>query len=80
MATNMTVTIEGRQVELSNLDKVLYPEAGFTKAHMIDYYRRAAPYILPHLAGRPVMLKRYPDGVTGASFTRRPAPLTGPTG
>ena len=78
MAANTTVTIEGRQVELSNLDKVLYPEAGFTKAHMIDYYRRAAPYILPHLADRPVMLKRYPDGVAGEFFYEKTCPAHRP--
>ncbi|GGM83957.1 hypothetical protein GCM10010106_33260 [Thermopolyspora flexuosa] len=62
------VTVGGRQLLLSNLDKVLYPEAGFTKAEVIDYYTRIAPVILPHLAGRPLTVKRYPDGVAGESF------------
>ena len=75
---NTTVTIEGRQVELSNLDKILYPEAGFTKAQVIDYYRCVARHILPHLAGRPVMLKRYPDGVTGEFFYEKTCPAYRP--
>ena len=78
MAANTTVTIEGRQVELSHLDKVFYPESGFTKAQIIDYYRRVAPYILPHLAGRPVMLKRYPEGVTGEFFYEKTCPAYRP--
>ncbi|MEN6333417.1 MAG: non-homologous end-joining DNA ligase, partial [Phycisphaerales bacterium] len=78
MATNTIVAIEGRQVELSNLDKVLYPETGFTKAQVIDYYRRVAPHILPHLAGRPVMLKRYPDGVAGEFFYEKTCPAYRP--
>ncbi len=61
------VDIDGRRLDLSNLDKVLYPASGFTKAQVIDYYRRVAPVMLPHLRGRPLTLKRYPNGV-GASF------------
>ncbi|HYS41621.1 MAG TPA: non-homologous end-joining DNA ligase, partial [Pseudonocardiaceae bacterium] len=52
----------------TDLDKVFYPSTGFTKAEVIDYYRRVAPVMLPHLAGRPVRLRRYPDGVAGQSF------------
>src|SRR5882672_11833885 len=62
------VDIDGRELSLSNLDKQLYPAAGFRKAEVIDYYRRVAPVMLPHLAGRPVRLRRYPDGVAGQSF------------
>ena len=57
------VEIDGRVVKLSNLDKVLWPEAGLTKGKMIDYYVRVAPVILPHLRRRPVTLRRFPDGV-----------------
>ena len=64
----MQTVIDGHQLKLSNLDKVLYPEAGFHKAEVIDYYVRVAPAILPHLAGRGVTLRRYPDGVDGPSF------------
>src|SRR3954469_24903075 len=59
----MEVDIEGRTVSLSNLDKVMYPRAGFTKGQVIDYYTRVAPVLLPHLRGRALTLKRYPDGV-----------------
>ena len=59
---------------LSNLDKVLYPEAGFTKGQVLDYYTRIAPVLLPHLAGRPLTRKRYPNGVDGAFFFEKNAP------
>ena len=75
------VEIEGRELSLSNLDKVLYPEVGFTKAEVIDYYRRIAPVMVPHLTGRPITLKRYPDGVEGQFFfERRTAHRTGRRG
>ena len=60
--------IEGRQLEVSNLDKVLFPEVGFTKAQVIDYYVRVAPVLLPHLAGRPVTFTRWPNGIEGQAF------------
>ena len=60
--------IEGRQLEVSNLDKVLFPEVGFTKAQVIDYYVRIAPVLLPHVAGRPVTFTRWPEGVAGQAF------------
>jgi len=62
------VQVEGRTIKLTNLDKVLYPEAGFAKGQMIDYYTRVAPAILPHLKDRPVTLKRYPDGTAPGSM------------
>jgi bifunctional non-homologous end joining protein LigD len=62
------VEIDGRQLQVSNLDKVLFPEVGFTKAQVIDYYVRIAPVLLPHLAGRPVTFTRWPDGVEGQAF------------
>jgi bifunctional non-homologous end joining protein LigD len=66
--------VDGRTVELSNVDKVLYPECGFTKGDVIDYYVRVSPYLLPHLAQRPVTLKRFPDGVEGESFYEKRCP------
>src|SRR5580698_7438051 len=63
---------------LSNLDKVLYPEAGFSKARVIDYYLRIAPVMLPHLAARPVTIKRYPEGVDGQFFYQKNAPAGTP--
>jgi bifunctional non-homologous end joining protein LigD len=66
--------VDGRQVSLSNLEKVLYPEVGFTKGQVIDYYARIAEVMLPHLDDRPVTLKRYPNGVEGQSFFEKHAP------
>ncbi|HXX90901.1 MAG TPA: hypothetical protein VEI83_11845, partial [Acidimicrobiales bacterium] len=60
--------VEGRRLSLSNLDKVIYPDAGFTKADVISYYLHVAPVLLPHLAGRPVTFTRFPDGVGAPSF------------
>ncbi|MER7501878.1 non-homologous end-joining DNA ligase [Nonomuraea pusilla] len=68
------VKVDGRDLILTNLDKVLYPEVGFTKAEVIDYYTRVAPVLLPHLRGRPLTVKRYPDGVTGPFFFEKNAP------
>jgi bifunctional non-homologous end joining protein LigD len=59
---------------LSNLDKVLYPAVGFTKAEIIDYYLRIGPTMVPHLTGRPITLKRFPDGVDGESFYEKNCP------
>ena len=64
----VVVEVDGRQLSLSNLSKVLYPETGFTKGEVIDYYTRIAPVMLPHIVDRPVTLKRFPDGVDGISF------------
>jgi len=60
--------VEGRRLSLTNLGKVLWPEAGFTKGQMIEYYVAVAPVLLPHLAGRPLTLRRFPDGVGGVSW------------
>lgn len=73
-----TITIEGKKLTLTNLSKVLYPETGFTKAHVIDYYRRISPYILPHLKNRPVTMKRYPQGVDAHFFYQKNCPLHKP--
>jgi bifunctional non-homologous end joining protein LigD len=67
------VDIAGRQLKLSNLDKVLYPASGFTKGQVIDYYARIAPVLVPHLAGRPLTLKRYPNGVDREYFFEKNA-------
>ena len=64
-----TVTeVDGRRLSLSNLTKPMYPDAGFTKGQVLDYYTRIAPVLLPHLKGRPLTRKRYPNGVDGAFF------------
>lgn len=72
--TESVIEIEGRSIKLSNLDKVLYPQAGFTKGQVIDYYVKVAPMLLPHLAGRALTLKRYPEGVTGFHFYEKNCP------
>ncbi len=74
----VTVQVEGRTLTLSNLAKVLYPEVGFTKGEVIDYYLRIAPVLLPHIAGRPLTFKRYPDGVAGKFFYEKNAPVHRP--
>jgi bifunctional non-homologous end joining protein LigD len=68
------VEIDGRRLKVSNLDKVLYPEAGFTKAEVIDYYVRIAPVLLPHIADRGLTLRRYPNGVDAPSFFEKRCP------
>jgi bifunctional non-homologous end joining protein LigD len=73
-AAAASVEVEGRELRLSNLDKVLYPAVGFTKAQVIDYYTRAAPVLLPHLRGRPLTLKRYPNGVDAPHFYEKECP------
>lgn len=74
MPAPQILEVEGRKLRVSNLEKVLYPEAGFTKAQVIDFYIRIAPALLPHLKDRPVTLKRYPDGVTGSHFYEKNKP------
>jgi bifunctional non-homologous end joining protein LigD len=73
-AARVQVEVEGRELSLSNLDKVLYPAVGFTKGQVIDYYTRIAPVLLPHLDGRPLTLKRYPNGVEGKFFYEKNCP------
>ncbi|HYF92844.1 MAG TPA: non-homologous end-joining DNA ligase [Symbiobacteriaceae bacterium] len=75
MATVRTqAAVAGRTLALSNLDKPLWPEDGITKAELIDYYTRMAPYLLPYLKGRPLVLTRYPDGIRGKWFYHKDAP------
>ncbi|HEX6880713.1 MAG TPA: non-homologous end-joining DNA ligase [Terriglobales bacterium] len=75
MPKNETVVdIEGKHLKLSNLDKVMYPEVGFTKGQIIDYYARIAPVLLPHLKDRALTMKRYPNGVTGMHFYEKNCP------
>ena len=72
--TKVAVQVDGRTLSLSNLDKVLYPEVGFTKGEVIDYYTRIAPVLLPHLASRALTFKRYPDGVDAQFFFAKNIP------
>jgi bifunctional non-homologous end joining protein LigD len=72
--TRKVVEIAGRRLSLSNLEKDLYPSYGFTKAHILEYYRRIAPFILPHLEDRALTLKRYPEGVEKDFFFEKRCP------
>jgi bifunctional non-homologous end joining protein LigD len=69
-----TVAVDGREVRLTNLDKVLYPETGFTKSEVIDYYARIAPVMGRHTAGRCVTFRRWPEGVDGPDFFEKNCP------
>ena len=69
-----TIEVQGKQLKLSNLEKVLYPATGFTKQQVIDYYVRIAPAMLPHLEGRALTRKRYPNGVDAEFFYEKNAP------
>ncbi len=77
--TAHNVRVGDRTFELSNLEKVIYPETGFTKAAVLDYYRRIAPFLIPHLKDRPLTLKRYPHGVDGPFFYQKQAPPNAPS-
>jgi bifunctional non-homologous end joining protein LigD len=70
----VAVDVAGRRIVLKNLAKVFYPESGFTKGDVVDYYVRIAPLLLPHLRGRPLTLKRYPEGVGGPFFYEKRCP------
>jgi bifunctional non-homologous end joining protein LigD len=72
------IEVEGRTLKLTNRAKAMYPRAGFTKGDLIDYYAQVAPVLLPHLAGRPLTLKRYPDGVEGECFYEKRCPAHRP--
>ena len=70
--------IDGRELSVSNLDKIFYPQRGFTKGQLIDYYVRIADAMLPHLRGRPLTMRRFPNGVEGKSFFEKHVPSHAP--
>ncbi|HEY1284762.1 MAG TPA: non-homologous end-joining DNA ligase [Solirubrobacterales bacterium] len=76
MSASRQVEVDGRELKLTNLDKVLYPKAGFTKGEVVDYYAKVAPAIIPHLTGRAVTLRRFPEGVENldAAFFEKRCP------
>lgn len=76
MATSQQVEVDGRELKLTNLDKVLYPATGFSKGEVVDYYAQVAPAILPHLRGRALTLRRFPEGVddSDAAFFEKRCP------
>jgi bifunctional non-homologous end joining protein LigD len=77
-SSSIKTTIGGRELSISNLDKVLYPATGFTKGQVIDYYMRIADVILPHISDRPLTLKRYPNGVDHTYFFEKHVPAHAP--
>src|SRR5262252_7192141 len=78
MPEKAELVVEGKRLNLSNLEKVLYPAAGFTKGQVIDYYVRIAPVLLPHLEDRPLTMKRYPNGVDKEFFYEKNCPTHRP--
>ena len=78
-AEKVLVEVDGHRLTLSNLGKVLYPEAGFHKGEVVEYYTRIAPVLLPHLADRPLTVKRYPNGVDAPFFFEKNAPRGAPS-
>jgi bifunctional non-homologous end joining protein LigD len=76
--SSVIVSVDDRQLKLTRLEKVLFPEAGFTKGELIDYYTRIAPVMLPHVRERPLTMKRYPNGVEGQSFFEKNRPSHAP--
>lgn len=77
--THSIVTVKNRQLKLTNLDKVLYPQVPFTKAQVLDYYAHVSSAILPYLKNRPLTLKRYPNGVASSHFYERMCPSHRPS-
>ena len=71
---DLTLDIDGKSVHFTHLDKIYFPESGITKRDLLSYYSEMADYILPFLAGRPLVLRRYPNGITGTAFFQKEAP------
>ncbi|MGD0312138.1 MAG: non-homologous end-joining DNA ligase [Acidimicrobiales bacterium] len=78
-SNSVRTSVDGRELAISNLDKVLYPSTGFTKGEVIDYYVRVAEVMLPHVRDRPLTMKRYPDGVDHAFFFEKHIPDHAPS-
>jgi bifunctional non-homologous end joining protein LigD len=79
MSDKAQLVVGGKKLAVSNLNKVLYPKAGFTKGQVIDYYIRIAPVLLPHLRDRPLTMKRYPNGVEAQFFYEKNCPSHRPS-
>ena len=78
MPNSSELSVNGKTLKVSNLDKIFYPKTGFTKGDVIDYYIQVSPYLLPHLKNRPITLKRYPDGIEGFFFYEKQCPTGRP--
>ena len=75
---NAVLTVEGREVRLTNLRKLFWPELGITKGGLIQYYADVAPVLLPHIRDRAMVMKRYPHGAAGEFFFMKRAPSPRP--
>jgi bifunctional non-homologous end joining protein LigD len=75
---SVRTVVDGRELTISNLDKVFYPESGFTKGQVLDYYLRVAPTMLAHVRDRPLTMKRFPNGVDGPHFFEKHVPVHAP--
>ncbi|MCK9221437.1 MAG: non-homologous end-joining DNA ligase [Limnochordia bacterium] len=78
MGTKQVTVIDSRRITLTNIEKKLWPQDGLTKAHLIKYYTDVAPYMLPHLQGRPLTLTRYPNGINSKFFYQKQCPAYAP--
>ncbi|MGH2519032.1 MAG: hypothetical protein ACRDF8_04455, partial [Chloroflexota bacterium] len=78
MKSSSALELEGRRVAVTNREKVLFPEDGFTKGDVVDYYQRIAPYLLPVIADRPMSMHPFPDGITGKRFWQKDVPTYAP--
>ncbi len=78
-SNQVALDVDGKIIPVSNLDKIMYPETGFKKGQMIDYYIKISPVLLPHLKDRPLTMKRYPDGIHGEYFYEKNAPSHTPS-
>jgi len=67
----VTIELDGKRLRLSNLNKVYFPESGYTKRNLLAYYYRMADFVLPFLGDRPLVLRRYPDGIKGQAFFQK---------
>ena len=73
-SASAVLEIDGHQIKLTNLEKVLFPEDGYTKADLIRYYTEVSPYLVPFITDRPLTLKPFPDGIAGPSFYQKDKP------
>ncbi len=75
---SVKTVVDGRELTISNLEKVFYPDSGFTKGQMLDYYVRVAPIMLAHIRDRPLTMKRFPNGIDGPHFFEKHVPVHAP--
>jgi bifunctional non-homologous end joining protein LigD len=79
MTEQRQISASGKDFEINNPEKLLFPDDGITKSEMVDYYTRIAPAMLPHLKGRAIVMLRYPEGINGESFFHKETPAYFPS-